>query len=102
NTPCRVRVQEALTLARSRHAASRLGDFMDYLLWACEEIRARGYALRVRIDPPCRSATQHIRGGGGVVEWQVCCGHDDALVWDLVHELGHVVLGPPAPGSEQT
>jgi hypothetical protein len=97
---CAETVKEAIGTAKDIHHNDILGPYEAYVLIICEKIKEVGFNVFIRSDVPpdrcldkCQSS---IIFDCHLIKWHVggsLIGLD--LIWDVLHELGHAILGRP-------
>lgn len=72
-----------------------LSDFKDLIRWLWNESHRRGYPVSYGTgESSSKSITSHYEEGGGSI--RIAYGTVGLnLLWDLIHEFGHVLLGKP-------
>ncbi len=97
---CADTAKEAIGTAKDIHRNDILGPYEAYILIICKKIKEVGFNVFIRSDMPpdrdldkCQSS---IIFDCHLIKWHVgasLIGLD--LIWDLLHELGHAILGKP-------
>lgn len=93
---CVDKAKEAIKRAKETHDDKDiLGSYETCIINICNKIREANYALSI-IDnnpPDYRSSTNHDLH---LIRWHMRgASLGPNLIWDLLHELGHVILNKP-------
>lgn len=86
-------VREAVNTARSIHNDDPLGPHQACIHSLCERIQQAGFTLSIRSDTDPLEFQSSTDFYFHLVKWHLRAASGLNLMWDLVHELGHVILG---------
>jgi hypothetical protein len=92
-------VKEAIGTARRIHGEDILGPYEACILSICERVREAEFEISIISDESeitpgeCQSVTDwHFH----LIRWHICGASSGLdLIWDLLHELGHIILDKP-------
>jgi hypothetical protein len=87
-------LNEILSMERKLHPISDLSSFGHIISWLYAQINEHNFKLWYRYDfQGCLcSSIDHDRK---IIMWHIAATSGLSLLWDLIHEFGHMLTGKP-------
>jgi len=103
NYNCISKCDEIINTDKRENGTGDLGDLRDEMVWICQELYAKKTFINHKYGKQFKGEGSSISENTNTGEKEICLNLSDAsgrdLLWILVHEYGHNLLGT-APESK--
>lgn len=106
NYDCISKCDEIINTDKRENGTSDLGELRDVMIWICQNLCAKKISINHKYGKQFQGEGSCISENTSTGEKVICLNLSDAsgrdLLWILIHEYGHALLGTAPKGKIRT